>query len=67
MEDAPPLISDLLAHLAVEFKPEHFLQARRLISHADEDGGACGTCINGKSIGHCGLCFECANKALSKT
>lgn len=68
MEPAPPhsLIGDLLAALTIEFKPEHFLQARRLISHADEDGNPCRSCENGKSIGYCGLCFECANNALSR-
>lgn len=66
MELAPPrsLIGDLLAALAIEFKPENFMQARRLISHANEDGSSCGNCESGKSIGYCGLCFECANNAL---
>ena len=68
MELAPPrsLIGDLLAALTIDFKPENFMQARRLISHADEDGGECTNCDNGRSIGYCGLCFECANAKLSR-
>ena len=65
MEQPQSVIKVLLESLSVKFVPEHFMQARRLISHADEDGESCGQCENGKSIGRCGLCFECANGALS--
>lgn len=65
MEQTVSLIRELLDMLAVEFVPEQYLRARRLISHADEDGADCEQCGSGKSVGRCGLCFPCANGALS--
>ena len=67
MEQPPPsVIRRLLASLAENFVPENFMQARRLISHSDEDAASCGRCEKDNAVGGCGLCFACANTALSE-